>query len=114
MEFKVGDIVMVKGTIVENLSNLSNHAYPLKFKSIDGLLTFSLTKEGEYQKETGVVIELIERPKKKVVKYKVLYNFNNSIEVTENYYKSKEDFVNNLTSLKFMQLLESTAKEFEE
>ena len=113
MEFKVGDIVMIKGTITKERPD-SN--YPIFFESDSGKIQLYLTRDGRYSYTDNKPpdLELIERPKKKVVKYKVLYrNSINDYRVTDGYYSSKEEFEKSF-QLKFMQLLESTAKEFEE
>lgn len=114
MEFKVGDIVMIKGKITADRA-IPNLHYPLEFTSDSGLILF-FNREGKYDVKTSLhpSLELIERPKKKVIKYKVLIDIANTITISHYYYTSKENFEQKHPDLKFMQLLESTAKEFEE
>lgn len=111
--FKVGDRVKIEGVLEESGSFNS----PLKLNCGD--YSIIMNNKGQVRQvrcetyEDKVAIQLVERPKTKVKKYKVLYKFHNSLFVSDAYYKNITDFSTN-DQIEALQLLEATEKEFEE
>lgn len=111
MEFKVGDRVKIEGILESNDSSMS---YPLKLQLNNGSSMMIFTSKGELFIDSGIVLNLIERPKVKVKKYKVLYEFEESLHISNCYYEDIRHFNNCNKYKKALQLLEATEKEFEE
>lgn len=111
MDFKVGDKVKIEGIIIDNDDN---PVYPLTVGFKCGAVLFSITKNGRLYFDKEIYVDLIERPKTKVKKYRVLYEFNENLFVSQEYYKDLKDFNNVIKADMALQLLEATEKEFEE
>lgn len=113
-EFKVGDIVTafgLKGTVI--LNNLGP-PYPIVVEYETGDLEYFYTTGhlNSWHKEPS--LKLIERPKKKVKKYKVLYrdDFNN-YKVTNCVYADKKEFDFYVGGYQFIQLIKESEIEVE-
>lgn len=109
MEFNIGDKVKLEGVIE---ANPQSQDYPLLFKSKGG--SFSITRDGKMVYDRPICVELVKKAKVKIKKYRVLYEFDERLFVSQDYYKDLNDFKNAIKVDTPLQLLEATEKEFEE
>ncbi len=113
MEFKAGDKVKIEGILEENDDSI----YSFKIKVNEILLTF--TKTGKYTINSSPILELVERPKQKVKKYKVLFQYNdsrlaeNTFDISNQFYKNREEYELRTVG-KFIHLILESEQEFEE
>jgi len=119
IKFKAGDIVEFggnKGVVLEEVdSSFINCRFTVDSIFIKDFFTVTFTKEGRlYSWNKEPSLKLIERPKKKVKKYKVLYRdaFHN-YAVSSSFYEGKADFDLCSDSLKFIQLIKESEIEVE-
>jgi len=118
-KFQVGDKVSAFGVEGEVLHNnacvLKN--FPVVCKFGNNVINYFM-KDGKYcdwHKEPS--LKLIERPKKKVKKYKVLFQQGADFDVSHGVYTSEDTFNrhnNNDLGIKFIQLIKESEIEVEE
>lgn len=119
MEFKVGDIVEafgMQGEIECVNAYIARYGYlVVRYNGEDGKRGYFRVDGRLESWHKAPALKLIERPKKKVKKYKVLFNCDaGRLTVSCSFYKSKEDFEYYNPYVKFLLLLESTEIEVEE
>jgi len=113
LEFKVGDKVKIEGILTKNDND---GVYVLKLSQNGINLTFS--NVGRYLEHGPVALELVERAKQKVKKYKVVYSPTGKADnyiVSLDYYKDAAHFEKiQGTFLVFKTIIMDSEKEFEE
>lgn len=113
MEFKAGDRVKIEGVLV---SSGNSTDYPFSLLTSNGKTLVNFTKFGQDTLSGITVLQLVERVKTKVKKYRVLYQERHSsiLMVSNLYYTDSKDFLDGNHGTNVLQLLEATEKEFEE
>lgn len=112
--FKVGDKVKIEGILEDS----GSYTAPLQLDCGDYIII--MNNKGQVRQVRAetygdkVAIELVERVKTKVKKYRVLYERSEELFVSQGYYKDLKDFSNIIKADRALQLLEATEKEFEE
>lgn len=114
-EFKVGDVVEWGGVRGKVYAGLSSLVHPVMCE-FENETVASFTYDGKYMdwhKEPS--LKLIERPKKKVKKYKVLYRdtYNNYF-VSSGFYENRIHFDLYTGNMQFIQLIKESEIEVEE
>lgn len=117
IKFQVGDKVSAFGVegVVTRITDVV--LFPIKVDFPDNINT-SFTIDGRYlgwHKEPS--LKLIERPKKKVKKYKVLFKnlqYKNQFHVSGDEYADREDFESRTSGNQFIQLIKESEIEVEE
>jgi len=117
--FQVGDIVEwcgVRGVVESASSMLSSVQCMFGYKDSTRKQTF--TSDGKLCTWHIVPsLKLIERPKKKIKKYKVLFKrleYENPFQVSGEHYADKEDFEAKTSGNQFIQLIKESEIEVEE
>lgn len=108
--FKPGDRVKIEGVLEERHSD----NYPLQLVIAGHPLTF--TRDGKYGMAVKEpMLQLVERPKKKVKKYRYAYVVKSELVESKDYYIDNEDFLERSGSgWKEFQRLDFTEIEVEE
>lgn len=121
MEFKVGDIVEafgMRGEIVSIDARISKYGYLVVRYAVENDKRGYFCADGRLESwHKAPALKLIERPKKKVKKYKACYRDEICMKlyVSEDYFKNHQEArIATPVSHKYMQLLESTEIEVEE
>lgn len=117
IKFQVGDKVSAFGVegVVTRITDVV--LFPIKVDFPDSINT-SFTIDGRYlgwHKEPS--LKLIERPKKKGKKYKVLFKnlqYKNQFQVSGDEYADREDFESRTSGNQFIQLIKESEIEVEE
>lgn len=119
-KFQVGDKISAFGVEGEVVSINVSSDFPIKCNFVNGYsATFSINgKHSFWHKEPS--LKLIERPKKKVKMYKVLFknlDYINQFQVSGDHYADREDFESRVYSnqfIQFIQLIKESEIEVEE
>lgn len=115
-KFQVGDKISAFGVEGEVVSINVSGDFPIKCNFVDGYsATFS--SDGRYYDWQEPSLKLIERPKKKVKKYIVLFKrleYENQFQVSGDHYADREDFESRTYGNQFIQLIKESEIEVEE
>ncbi len=109
--FQVGDIVEWCGVSGVVITSKSTKDYPIECNFKGSVRPLAFTSDGRYYDWQEPSLKLIERPKKKIKMYKVLFKmleYINQFQVSGDHYADKEDFESRNYSKQFIQLIKES------
>jgi len=116
-KFLIDDVVEwcgVRGVVITS-EYCSNYPIGCNFKG--SVCPLAFTSDGRYYDWQEPSLKLIERPKKKVKMYRVLFKmleYKNQFQVSGDHYADREDFESRTSGNQFIQLIKESEIEVEE